>query len=92
MFNNGLGVYLYNWITFFSMFLANRFFFILTLFWDCIWLLRAGPLGLTPFLNIAQYLLYYTDVTLREECVEADIENNMANVYDTLSSPFTLKL
>ena len=68
------------------------FFFILTLFWDCIWLLRAGPLGLTPFLNIAQYLLYYTDVTLREECVEADIENNMANVYDTLSSPFTLKL
>lgn len=51
-----------------------------------------GPLGLTPFLNIAQYLLYYTDVTLREECVEADIENNMANVYDTLSSPFTLKL
>ena len=29
MFNNGLGVYLYNWITFFSMFFANRFF----LFW-----------------------------------------------------------
>ena len=89
MFNNGLGVYLYNWITFFLCSLQIDFLFDLIL---GLYLAFEGPLGLTPFLNIAQYLLYYTDVTLREECVEADIENNMANVYDTLSSPFTLKL